>query len=106
MTPEAFTLYFFCSTAAKDRSASTVFVHTLLYQILKFSALGKKETIIKSFFHHALDTICKAEESRKPELSLFREDDSLDGMLGKVLHDMTAIWDALGAILMNKNKNC
>lgn len=100
-------LYFFCSTASREKSIAAVFVHTLLYQIVCCSPLDKRESVVRIFLRALVDAILR----RKPtsldlsHLSHFRNEDSEDTAIETILNArVDELWDALKTILAETQK--
>jgi hypothetical protein len=98
-------LYFFCSTASKEKSIAVIFVHTLLYQIVCSSPLDKKLSVVRTFLHTLVEQVLKRDPTSDPELSLFKVEDSLDTTMKKILNGpIGELWDALQTILADEYK--
>ncbi len=91
-------LYFFCSAASfpKSRSITTVFIHTLLYEIVCSSPLNRKESVVRKFLQSLIDTLLAREPPVELETLHLTEEDSLEKVIMKVLDGPTDdLWDAL-----------
>jgi hypothetical protein len=99
---QQFVLYFFCSTASTEETAVTVFIRTILYQIIYCSPSNERISIVRVFLHTLVEPILKTERAPKQEQIRFKDEDSLDTMIEKILDVSTGeLWDALKAVLAN-----
>lgn len=98
-------LYFFCSTASRENSITTAFVHTLLYQVVCCSSLDKSISVVRNFLHTLVEAILRREPTSKPEPSHFKEEDSPDTTIKKILDaPIDELWHALKTILADEQK--
>jgi hypothetical protein len=95
-------LYFFRSTAYTEKPIVVNFIHTLLYQIIFCSSSDEKVQIIKTFLHSLGKAILRKEQALYPKSWRFREDDSRNTTIRKVLDIGTKeLWSALRTVLEN-----
>jgi ankyrin repeat domain-containing protein 50 len=95
-----FVLYFFCSAAIGEKSVVVVFVYTLLYQIVCCSPIDKEILIVRRFLHNLLEGIFKKEEAPNWKQQGFKNGDSLDTNIKKILNvPANELWAALVAVL-------
>jgi hypothetical protein len=93
-------LYFFCSTAITENRIVVVFVHTLLCQLVSGSQINKKTSIIREFLHGLLGEFLKHNGASKWKRRGFKEEDSLDGKIKKILDaPASELLAALGTVL-------
>ena len=95
-----FVLYFFCSSATRNRSIVTHFVHTLLRQIVYCSPMDKKILIFRSFLRGLLEEAFDENADPTWERRGFNENDPPDTNIKNILkgpaHELLT---ALGAVL-------
>jgi hypothetical protein len=97
---EHIVLYFFCSSALRKKSIVDVFVHTLLYQIVRCSPMNEKISIVKSFLHTLLKEAFKTAIAPSWEKRDFKEEDPPDEKIKKLLKaPADKLWAALKAAL-------
>jgi hypothetical protein len=91
---EYYILHFFCSTAVGGKSIVSLFVHTLLYQIVSCSPMDKKISIVRNFLHSHADSIFEKDSNQ-----LF--DNFPEMWLKRILDAPTddELWTALKAVL-------
>ena len=95
-----FVLYFFCSTAARKKLISVIFIHTLLDQIVRCSPANKRILIVRRFLHSLLEGAFKNERTPNWESRDFNEKDSPDANIKKILKaPANELWAALEAVL-------
>lgn len=92
-----FVLYFFCSSASREKSIASVFIHTLLYQTVSYLPPDKKVSIVRIFLHTLLEAILKND----PELSRFQGEDIT---IKKLSAQTKELWDALKTVLDDEPK--
>ncbi|KAG9227962.1 hypothetical protein BJ875DRAFT_490517, partial [Amylocarpus encephaloides] len=92
-------LYFFCLAAAKEKSIVSVFVHTLLYQIICCSR-GKEALIGESF----LDALKGMLEKRDAATQRPHFEGSPETKLERILHVASdhVLWTALEEVLLDE----
>lgn len=97
---EHIVLYFFCLSVFRKESIVDVFVHTLLYQIVRCLLMNKKILIVKSFLHALLEEAFKTAIAPSWEKRDFKEEDPLDEKIRKTLKaPADELWAALKAAL-------
>jgi hypothetical protein len=95
-----FVLYFFCSTAARKEPIIDIFIHTLLDQIVRCSPTNKRILIVRRFFRSLLEGTFKKERIPSWKHRGFKEEDSPDTNIGKILDaPANELWAALEAVL-------
>jgi len=92
-------LYFFCSAAVGEKSVVSLFVHTLLYQIVSCSPMDKKNSIVRNFLHSLVDGIFKKDPNQ-----LF--EGPSETWLKRILDAPTddELWTALKAVLAKEQE--
>ena len=92
-------LYFFCSASIRKDLITTVFVHTLLYQIVCCSPTDKGILIIRTFLHRLLEEALRNEAVRNWK-EVIEEDSTIYTNIKKILDaSANALWTALEAVL-------
>ena len=105
--PQNSVLYFFCSTASRKRDIATSFIHTLLSQIVSCSPQVSRSSVVRSFLHSLLDAILRRNEDHRQEPLCFKEGDSPDAVIGRILTSKAdSIWGALKAVLDEQGQGC
>ena len=100
-----FNLYFFCATGVRSRSIMTVFVHTLLNQIVNCSPIGKRISIIKNFLRSLLEEIFKKEAAPNWKDRGFNEKAPGKANIKKILNaPENELLTALGAVLVDEGR--
>lgn len=98
---QSFMLYFFCSTVTigEREKTTTLFIHTLLSQLIYCSTPGKKILIVKRFLLHLFQSIPSKNGAQNPKLDRFNDDgpeQTIKEILDAPIHN---VWSALEAAL-------
>jgi hypothetical protein len=100
LKPHHSILYFFCSTAATEKSIIIIFVLTLLYQFVSYSPPRQQKSVIKTFLERLL------EEAHKWKPWHLNEEDPQFIAVNKITlkAPVDELWFALEAVLADEGK--
>lgn len=103
-------LYFFCSTAAEERSIVSTFVHTLLTQIISCSPEDRKLLIAKSFIQTLVKWLFEPTRAKDEFLHFYqklsRSVKDPPAVVGEILAaSPNALWFALQAALTHEQED-